>query len=358
MSRSLIGLFATALYLLLVIAPTNAEATLQSDFNAVCSAGGGTLSLAPNVTITSTQYLNCTATAHSIIIQGASTLFYCTTVTAAPCIVLQSPNIYLRDVSVLGGGHDASHAGSEGIQIQTTADYTYLTNITINGFDVGLHLIGLADLLVGVHSDVLAIGNTNTAIHLEGGIANDYFHQYGLSGQQRVIQFDGNGYSGSGASFVSGWFNTTSTPGVAGVYISSSGGAGHGLTLTDVQDWETACPYAELGAGAGLYINGVSWNGAPITSSDPAFKVTGTSALLRITNSLIGPCGATPTLAAISSTTAAITIGNSDVYGVVNFSGGGSWGTFTANRFLTAPCLSGILSSSVRASANIGCADR
>ena len=357
MLRSLISLSLLLLSILMVTAPISANATLQSDFNAVCSAGGGTLTLAaPVVTISSTQFLNCTATGHSIIIQGNPTYFYCTTVTTAPCIVLQSPNIYFRDVSIIGAG--PSHPGSEALQIQTTADYAYLTNITINGFDVGLHMIGLSDLLVGVHSDRLVVGNVNTAVHLEGGIANDYFNQFGLNAQQRFILFDGNGYSGSGASFVSGWFNAVSTPGVAGIYISSSSGGGHGLTLTDVQDWETACPYAELGTGAGLYVSGVSWNGDTAPSSDPAFKVTGSSALLRITNSLIGPCtSTTPTLASITSSTAAITIGNSDVYGVLNYSGGASWGTFTANRFATSPCMSGTLTN-VRASANIGCADR
>lgn len=121
--------------------------------------------------------------------------------------------------------------------------------------------------------------------------------------------------------------------------MSTTDSRGHSLLLGEIQDWETACPYAELSDHFALYINGLQLSGnAPYTSNDPAFKLDGAFDYLRITNATVGPCGTAPyTLATISNAATTLSIGNSDINGTVVFNAS-AMAQFTGNRFLTGVC--------------------
>lgn len=345
---------------------------IETQISAACTSGGTVTVPNGMPARTSTLNLKCAPTTSGLVVlEGAPSKISCTA-GANPCIEIGSttstvrPGIGIRDINLNGPGFGV--AGTVGIRIIDSAQHVSGSGITITNFDTGMHLWGDTQLLMGVRFKDLTVGSNaalvNTAIHLEGEVGNIYFSQFGMGARQRVIVFDGYGASGAAANFTDGWFNPTTTAGVASIYVTDNPPVGathsiHTLVLTGIQDWETRCPFVEQGTGASVILNGVGWNaGIGGTTTSPAFKITGGYNWLRISNSMIGPCGGTPSkLAEISMPTTFMTVTGSDVYGIVNYATGGQ-GTFTGNRWLTTGgCLSGTLTS-VRASGNLNCADR
>jgi len=324
-----------------------------------------------SLTLTSTLNLRCPPGDIPVTLAGAPTKITCQT-GSTPCIVIGSTganntsrqNLSLKDVVLTGPG--ATIAGSEAVQILPSGGYSKISGLRVNYFETGLHLIGDANLLSVLYLDQITIGapgaTTSTAVHLDGHIANAYFTNFTLSGINRVILDDGPGVSGAGASFTDGVFNTTTVEGTAAVSVSSSDGNQHQLTLTNIQDWETACPYLEIGDQSSVIINGVAWTGNPwgATTSAGIHILNGSAAWLKINNATLNYCTVNGDILKVDGPNAFVTVSSSDFYlGNINFVGA-SAGTFVGNRCVSsnATAMIGNLTN-VRSSANISkCPDR
>lgn len=371
----------TSMFLLCFLGSAQAgdETTIQPQINTACSTGG-TVALPAVVNLAATLNLRCApGTQRPVTLRGAPSVINCVT-GATPCIVVGSNvdlddgsgtnnrlHLAIKDVRLRGPG--ISTIGSEGIKIVPTGDYSILNDVWIDYFDKGLHLVGDGPLLVGVFIQNLKVGalgaSVNTAIHLDGEVANALFEQFSLGAQKRLILFDGPGGSGADASFHSGVLNTTLTPGIASVYVDTSDASIHTLTLSDISDWETACPYLEMGNHALVTLNGVAWNGDPHNSVGyPGIKIDASAsnvAWLNLNNTGVSYCGTPDSeLMRVEATNASIRVLNSSFYrGTVNFVGA-SRGTFIGND-----CAMGVGTTlvgnltRVRSSTNLGtCLDR
>lgn len=362
-----------AVLLLAVVAfaghPTIALADVQSDINDACSTGG-TVQMPPTLTITTTLNLVCVAGSVPLTLKGAPTVITCQT-GAAPCLKVGSTgpdnasrlNLSVRDVHLKGPGRAV--AGSEGIRVLPTADDSIFDRIRIEGFEKGMRLVGGDILLIGVrvsNADISPIweSGVDTAVHLDGRVGNVFFTSFALNAQRRAILSDGPGGSGASASFTHGRLNTTKKPGVPAVYAGSSDGMTHDLLLSDIEDWETACPYIEIGHGGRVAVNGVAFWSDPQQSGTRPGIVVGDAptsvSWLRMSNVNVTHCSGEGDLIQVNSQNAFVTVTGSDLFGKATFNAAGQ-ATFTGNRFVTSSCLTGSLAS-VRASANINCADR
>jgi len=346
------------------------SATIQAQINSACSTGGS-INLPPIVTLTQTLNLRCPPGRIPVTLQGAPSQITCNT-GATPCIIVGSTvdtganntiNLAIKDVHLIGPGRTVT--GSEGVKIVPTADFAVLTDVGIDFFDLGLHLIGDAPLLVSVTGTNIKVGllgaSVNTSIHLDGEVANAVFNNFVLSAQNRLILFDGPGGTGSNATFTNGVLNTTFTPGIASVYVGSSDGSVKGLQMGQISDWETACPYIQMGNSAAVWLNGISWNGDVQNSgSYPGIEMLpNTVSWLNIDNAGLSYCSGHGDIIKVESANSTIRVVNSSFYlGTVNFVGQ-SRGTFIGNDCTTTGAtLIGDLTR-VRASGNLGqCADR
>lgn len=349
--------------------PTIAQADVQSDINAACLTGG-TVQMPPAVTVTTTLNLVCDPGTTPLTLKGAPTVITCQT-GAAPCLKVGSNaadngsrlNLKVRDVHLVGPGRAV--VGSEGIRVLPTADDSAFDGLKIDGFEKGMRLIGGDILLIGVrvsNSDISSIWNpsVDTAVHLDGRVANIYFTSFALNGWRRVILSDGPGGTGASASFTHGRLNSTWNPGTAAVYVESSDGVAHELLLSDIEDWETACPYVEIGHGGRVAINGVAfWSDPQQSGIRPGIIVGNTPTAvswLRMSNVNVTHCSGEGNLVTVNSPSTFTTITGSDLTGRVQFNAAGQ-ASFTGNRFLGSSCLNGTLTG-VRAAANVNCADR
>jgi hypothetical protein len=342
---------------------------IQNAINTTCNTGGTVTIPATMPAITSTLNLKCAAGSIPVALQGSPTLVTCST-GAAPCIEVGSTGagsrtyLSIRDINLNGPGWGT--VGSTGIHLLPTADSFRGSSIDIENFETGLLLSGEPALLGNDIFDKLVVGGNGAlvqvAIHLQDEVANAYFSDFGLSARQRLILDDGRGGSGASASFSHGYFNPTLTPGTAGVYVTSSDGSYHSLLIANIQDWETACPYAEVGDAGRITINGVLWNGdGHGNSAFPAFKFD-TTGQISVSDALIGPCGGSTVqpLAVMNSSNQAFKVSNSVLYGTVQFNGSGG-ATFVGNSWLgfssgASTCTTGAFFV-LRSSANVNCAD-
>lgn len=354
-----------------------ASATVQSDIDAACdSADGGTVYLPPALEVTATLRLVCGVPSSGIptdapvTLVGAPSVITCKT-GGTPCLEVGSPteswtrkNLSVRDVRLIGPPRTT--VGSEGIRVLPSADESEFDRIRIEGFQKGMRFVGGSEILYGVRVSNVDISTTwgpvpDVAVHLDGKVANVYFDNFALNAYRHAILSDGPGDTGAGASFVNGRINTTKVPGVASVYVTSSDNVTHDLLLADIQDWETACPYLEIGHQGRVMLNGIAFTGDPQSSGlQPAIKV-GTGRLnavswLRMNNVNLAQCSGGGNLIEISSVATFTTATGSDLYGPVQFNAAGQ-GSFTGNRWVSSTCLNGSLSA-VRAAANVNCADR
>lgn len=362
-----------ALIVLLGALATEAGADVHSDIAAVCANPlGGTVQLPPTLTVYSTMQLTCPPGDAPVTLLGAPTVIDCRT-GGAPCLTVGSTdltelgsrkNLSVREIRLKGP--DRTTAGSEGIRILPTADESEFDRIRIEGFQKGMRFVGGSIILYGVRVSNVDISTTwgeppDVAVHLDGKVANVYFDNFALNAWRHAILSDGPGDTGASASFVNGRFNTTRVPGVASVYVTSSDAVTHDLLIADVQDWETACPYVEVGHQGRVMLNGVAFTGDPQSSgSQPAIKV-GTGRLnavswLRMSNVNLAQCSGAGNLIEISSASTFTTSVGSDLIGPVHFAAAGQ-GAFTGNRWVSSTCLTGSLGS-VRAAGNVNCADR
>jgi len=322
-----------------------AKADLNTDITSACSTGKGTVQISSaTLTVTSTINLQCPPGDMPVMLKGAPTKITCQT-GAAPCVIVGSTpstttsahiGLGMTDIRLVGPG--LTVAGSEGIRVLQSADYATFTNIRVDNFDQGVHLIGDANLLIGDYFTNLTVGlpdtNTNIAVHLDGQVADVYFVGFLLAGQQRVILSDQLGGTGASATFTNGGFNTTRTPGIAAVSVSSTDTGVHVLQLSAIQDWETACPYLELGNFADVSINGIGWIGDPWSSGlNPAFHITPTATYswLRVTNSQLKACSGNGDALRVESATAFISMSSVDWWGTMNFVAPAR-AAFTGNR--------------------------
>jgi len=215
----------------------------------------------------------------------------------------------------------------------SSADDSTYEDIRIENFDLGMHLVGVAtppaDILQDVFVDTVRIGlsglppspSVNNAIHLDGIVGNIHFTNYHLAAMQSVIISDGPGVNGADASFTEGTFNTTKTPGIAAVRVSSSDGIVHVLTINGVQDWETAAPLLELGLASRVAISNVASSGDawPTTPRQPQIHILpGALAQLMISNSIFSQ-PATDDMMLFEDTNSIVLISNSFLYGRMNF---------------------------------------
>lgn len=314
-------------------------AAIQAQIDNACSTGG-TVTLPPSVTLTSTLFLHCAPGGFPITLQGAPSNVTCQT-GATSCIVVGGGvgvpsrlNLGLRDIYMTGPGRAV--AGSEGIRV--TIGYATISDIRIDSFDVGMKFIA-SNLLMGDRITNAVIGvpsaSVNIAIHLYGESSNIKFVNPSISGWNRLILSDGPGGTGSGASFMGGTFNTTRVPGVASVYIASSDGSQRQLSLSNIEDWETACPYLEIGDQGNVSITGVAWMGDPRSSGNiPAIRMLPNSiSWLRISNANLNACsGQHGDIVKVETDKAFLAIGTSDIYhGTINFVQP-SIGVITGNR--------------------------
>lgn len=302
-------------------------AAIQAQINSAC-ATGGTVTLPASVTLTSTLFLHCAPGNLPVTLQGAPSNVVCQT-GASPCIVVGGGvgvpsrlNFGLRDIYMTGPGRAV--ANSEGIRV--TIGYATISDIKIDSFDIGMKFTA-SGLLAGDRITNAVIGvpsaSVNVAVHLYGETANIKFLNPILSGWNRLILSDGPGGSGSGASFIGGTFNSTLVPGVAAVYIASSDGNQRQLSLTNIEDWETACPYLEIGDQGNVIITGVAWTGDPRSSGNiPAIRMLPNAiSWLRINNAHLNACsGQHGDIVKVEADRAFLAIGTSDIYlGTINF---------------------------------------
>jgi hypothetical protein len=256
-----------------------------------------------------------------------------------------------------------------GIYIDQHADQSSLSDVRIDNFDTGMVLYGPSnDLLWSVFATNIEIGTTglpinpsvNLALHLNGHVANVKFVKYHFGGMQRLILSDGPGGTGAGATFIGGILNTTKTPGTAAVYVTSSDTITHEILFSATEDWETACPFLDVGEKGRVVIDGLAFTGDPWSSgSYPTFKLSGTIAWLRISNAELTHCtGTNPgSLIEVDNSLDALHVNGSDLGGPIQFIGAG-WSAIVGNRFTNPAlgCYTGT-TTKVRASANVGCPD-
>lgn len=362
------AVFVLSMMLGCVGAHAQSQATIQSQINSACSTGG-TVLLPSSITFTSTLTLTCpVSTTKPVTLQGAPTVITCST-GAAPCITIGATttgtNVYRSDLMLSGvnlTGPGFAQVGSVGVRLLNSAYMAHLSHVRIEGFERGLHiqapdyllpLINIEDFTSGVPSI-----STKIAVHLEGMVANAHFVNFGLSGRERVLLMDGPGGSGGGASFTSGYFNSTLTPGIAGIAVSNTDASIKQLNISNVEDWETACPYLELGAGAWATLTGIGWTGDPRPSdNNPAIHIlSGGNAWLKIAASTINPCSAGTDLIKNDSATSMILVSSSDLYlGKINFTAAGQ-GAFVGNRCTTADASSSFtgMLTKVKSQGNVG----
>lgn len=362
---------ASALMVLGFFVPLQAKADLQSDITAACSTGG-TVNVPTSITLNTTLNFTCPLGHKPLLLKGGPSEITCNT-GGNPCIVVGSTdslevqgrhNLSVRDLYLTGPGLNT--AGSEGIRILPTAEESSFDHIQIDGFAKGMRFVGGSILLYGVHATNITIGarfwgpTVDVAVHLDGRVANAFISNFSLNARSRAILSDGPGDSGAGASFTFGRINTTTIPGVASVYVTSSDTTAHELSLTDIQDWETACPFIEIGTYGRVILSDLAFSGDPWSSGTrPAIKVGANNssvAWLRMSNVNLTQCSGAGNLIEINSPSAFVAATGSDLIGPVRFNAAAQ-ATFAGNRFLTlSPCLSGTLTN-VRSSANIGCPD-
>lgn len=349
-----------------------AKAGLQDDIDAACSVGG-TIQLPATLSLSQTLRLECPAGNLPLTLRGAPSFITCNT-GGAPCITLGGSlpgehysrlNLSVRDIYLSGPGRTT--AGSVGIQVLPQADDSSFDNIQINGFQKGMHLVGGSDILVGVRASNISAApifsnppSVDIAVHLDGRVGNVFFTSFAFHAWSRAILSDGPGGTGASASFVQGRLNTTRVPGTASVYVTSNDGVVHDLSLSDVEDWETACPYLEVGHHGRVIVSNVAFTGDPQSSgTQPAVKVgqnASSVSWLRMNNVNLTYCSGLGNLVEVNSAATFTTITGSDLIGPVHFNAAGQ-GAFTGNRFVTSSCLTGSLGA-VRAAANVNCPDR
>jgi len=344
----------------------------QAAINNACITGGS-VDLPATLTLTTTLNFKCPTTTGNlpVVVKGAPTYVTCQTA-GTPCIVMgvtgsaynSGENISLRDIVMTGPGWMT--AGSEAIRIYESASWSKISDVRIDNFETGMHFIGTT-LLQSVFTDKIVIGapsaSTKTAIHLDGVNANIKFTNFQLSAQRQVILDDGPGGMGAGATFDTGQFNSAITPGVPGISVSSTDHNLHALMLSNIEDWETACPYLEIGDAGSVVITGVAWTGNPWggTGNAAIHILPNTISYLKVSNAVIDPCQTNGELLRNESASSFVAFNNSDLYlGSLNFVNGGQ-GAFTGNRCTSSTGGSSLIGNlaNVRASGNLGnCADR
>jgi hypothetical protein len=273
------------------------KADINSDILAACTTGGS-ITIPPTLTVVATINLKCPGAVPSrpVRLVGSPSLITCQT-GATPCVVVgstntgQRANLSMNNIYLDGPGRAV--AGSVGIRILATADESMFGDIRVENFDKGIHFTAtgsdlfyaayLTHVLVGT-SGLPSTPSVNTAVHLEGAVANVKFTQFHFAGWQRLILIDGQGLTGADATFSDGDLNTTKTAGVAAVSVSTSDASGHVLNMSNIQDWETQTPYLEVGERAFVTIDGIGFSGDPYASPGrPAFKMLATNTFGRLT---------------------------------------------------------------------------
>lgn len=348
----------------------SSSSRLQSLIDSACVTGG-TVLMPASLTLTSTLNLTCDPPTgvitnnKPVLLRGAPTFITCNT-GASPCIAIgaktasERDNLSLSDVNLSGPGF--SQPGSVGIRILNSGSMSHISHVRIDGFERGIHVQALGYLLGTVNIEDIMIGvptaSTKIAVHIEGMAANIKFINFGLSGQERVLLMDGPGGTGGGVSFNSGFFNTTLTPVIAGIAVSNSDGSIKQLNITNVEDWETACPYLELGAGAWVTMNGIGWTGDPRPAdNNPAIHILpGVIAWLKMSNASVNPCSAGTDLIKNESAATMVLVSSSDLYlGKINFTAAGQ-GAFVGNRCTTSDGSSSFVGvmTNIRSQGNVG----
>jgi hypothetical protein len=326
------------------------KATIQDDINAACSTGG-TVNLPPSLTVTTTINLTCDPPASPttmphipVLLKGAPTLITCQT-GASPCIAIgaKTPgfkvfreNLALSDVYLSGPGRRVT--GSVGIRLLNSAAFSRLDHVRIDWFERGLHVSAPDYLLNTAHINDVKIGvpngSTLTAIHIEGIAANIKFVNFGLGAWERILLMDGPGGTGGGASFTSGFFNSTATPGIPAIAVSNSDGSIKQLNISNVEDWETRCPFIELGAGAWVTLSTIGWwqDPSPTVDNQHAIHILpDVVAWLKMSDVALGKCTGTGMMIKNESARTMIWAAASDLAGKVDFTVGGG-GSFVGNR--------------------------
>jgi len=198
----------------------------------------------------------------------------------------------------------------------------------------------------------------NTAVHLDGHVGNAKFNNFELAAKRRLILSDGPGSSGAGATFSHGSLNSTGVVGVSSVKVASSDNAVHELLLNDIEDWEVACPFLEVGNQARVVINGVGFTGDVMQSTGQHFfhMLPNSISWLRISNANLTGCGGGGDTIRVDSYNSFLTIMGSDIAGKINFAQAGE-GTIVGNRCNWAN--GGLIGnlSRMKSSANLFCPD-
>lgn len=325
------------------------QATIQTQIDNAC-ATGGTVTLPPTLTLNSTLNLTCdppipAAYNKPLLLKGAPSHLICTTA-GSPCIAIgaKTPgtnvvreNLMLSGVNLVGPGQTIP--GSVGIRILNSGGLSTLDHIRIDNFEKGLHidgssylmgLINISDIVIGVPND-----STQIAVHIQGKVANVKFINFGLAGWQRILLMDGPAGTGAGISFNSGYFNSTQTPGIPAISVSGLDNNGiKTLNITNVEDWETACPYLELGPGAWVTMNGIGWWADLIPAdNNPAIHILPNAiSWLKMSDVALAGCTGSTDLIKNESALAVIWASASDLTGgKINFTAAG-WGTFVGDR--------------------------
>lgn len=313
----------------------SALADLQSDIDLACSTGGS-VEVPATVTIFTPLNLKCPPGNNRVIkLKGAPSTITCSA-SASPCLVVGSttglsrPNLSVSDIHLKGPGRGT--VGSVGIRVLATADESTFSDVKIDGFELGLHVFAPStDLLEQVYFDTLRIGVTgrpsnpsvNTAIHLDGFMGNIHFSTFHLASWKRLIVADGPAGNGADASFVAGTFNLTKEPGTPAIHVSASDGGMKNLNISNIQDWETAVPFVELGNTGRVIISNVNYmKDVWQTPEHPAFHILpGAFAYLMISNSFLGAQSTGANLMKLEGVGSIVWITGSHINGVIDFSG-------------------------------------
>jgi len=332
MLRPAIGVLLVSI---LALAPfRSAVADLNTDIAAKCLTGG-TVTVPENLTVTSTINLLCApgTLPVSLVGIGAPSRIVCNT-GANPCLIVGSTNqtnirqnLSVRSLTLIGPGRATT--GSVGVFVRPEAKDSTFTDLQVENFDVGI-LMGASTtyLLEGVTFNNLRIGKAlprgsqiNTAIHMQHLVGNIHVTNFDFAAYHHIIEFDGNAGIGSGASFTEGTLNTTWVSGEAAVDVSVADNGHRTLQIEQVQDWETAVPFVDMGPGVDVTLNAILATGDPYqTSAYPAFHIAPNSfGALTITNSWLHAQNSGANLMKLEAPSALLQISTSRISGVMNF---------------------------------------
>lgn len=309
-----------------------AHADLQSDISAACTTGG-TVTIPPFYLATATINLKCPGGTTPVALVGSPSRVQCTS-SANPCIDVGSTDgtsrFNLSAKSIFLDGPGRTVAGSTGMRVQATADGSTFENIKVDKFDLGIHLDApVTNLLSDVFFTTTRVGlvgnsanpSVNRSVHLDGFMGNIHFTNFHFAAQSQVLVFDGPAGNGADASFTEGTFNVTRTPGDPAVEVSVSDAGQRILQISNIQDWETAVPYLEMGNATTVVLDGIGISGDPFqTPQHPAFHIApGAFSMLTISNSHIRAQANGANLMKLETTGSMVKILGSRIDGVINF---------------------------------------